>query len=570
MSRRILTAAFVALTSAFLFAPSAVLRAGQQPAPRYDLVITNGSVVDGTGNPWYKADVGVRDGHVVAIGRIDSRNATVVVDAAGKVVSPGFIDLHTHSDIPLLVDGTAQSKSREGVTLDVLGESASIGPLEGVVLTDLKAQMKARYNIDVDWTTVGGYLSRLQRQGVSINVATSVAPQQVKRGIIGYQDRPATPGELERMNGQVAQAMREGAVGLSSAYEGGGYNNPAEIIGMAKVAAQHGGYFASHVGSEGEQLVEEVQKTIDIAEKAGIPAHIYHLKIRGKTLWGKVAPAIKLIEDARARGVDITANQYPYTAMQHPWGAIFPAWSKTGPPGTIAKVLADPANRAKLKTDKEYLQYLDEHGGHEGTVGTRYVNPALKQYQGKTVAEVAKLRGDTDLDKTMFDLIQENGNFPDGIYHNQSEDDIKMIMRLPWVAVASDGSALRPDGVLAEGVPHPRSFGTNPRVLGKYVREEHNLTLEEAVRKMTSFPAQILRLRDRGMIKEGYWADLVVFDPATVKDNSTYEKPTLYPTGINHVFVNGVQVIRNGEHTGAKPGKIVYGAGHTSTPPSQN
>jgi N-acyl-D-amino-acid deacylase len=490
----------------------------------------------------------------------------MVVDAKDQVVSPGFIDLHTHSDIPLMVDGLAQSKIREGVTLDVLGESASMGPLEGVVLADTKAQMKQRYNLDVDWTTVGGYLARLQRQGVSMNVATSVAPQQIKRGIIGYEDRPATAGELEKMNGEVAQAMREGAVGLSTAYEGGGYNNPEELIAMAKVAAQHGGYYASHVGSEGYQVVEEIDKSIKIAEATGIPVHIYHLKIRGKNLWGKIGPEIEHIEQARARGLDITANQYPYTAMQHPWGAIFPAWVKTGPPGIVAKNLADPATREKLKNDKEYQQYLDEHGSFEGIVGSRYVKPELKQYEGKTVAEVAKLRGDTDMNKTLFDLVQENGNFPDGIYHNQSEDDIKTIMRLPWVSIASDGSALSQTGVLAEGFPHPRSFGTNPRVLGHYVRDEHNLTLEDAVRKMTSLPAQIMRLKDRGMIKEGYWADLVIFDPATVKDNSTYEKPTLYPTGINQVFVNGVQVIKNGDHTGAKPGKIVYGAGHVNAP----
>lgn len=552
-------------TTALLTVATSALLLGQ-PAARYDLVIANGSVVDGTGNPWYKADVGIRDGHIVAIGRIDRRAATVVVDAAGKVVAPGFIDMHTHSDIPLVVDGTAQSKIRQGVTLDVLGESASVAPLEGVVLTDFKAQMKGRYNLDVDWTTVAGYFARLRKNGISMNVATSVAPQQIKRAVVGYENRAVKPAELERMTAMVGQAMREGAVGLSSAYEGGGYDNPEELFAMAKVAAQAGGYYGTHVGSEGYQVVEEMEKAIKVAEATGIPVHIYHLKIRGKNLWGKIGPEIALIEDARKKGLDITANQYPYTAMQHPWGALFPAWSKTGPPGTIVKVLADPANREKVKKDKEYLQYVDEHGGYEGIVGSRYTNPKLKPLEGKTVAEIAKMRGDADPADTCLNLVVENGNFPDGVYHNQSEDDIKTIMRLPWVAIASDGSALRPDGVLADGLPHPRSYGTNPRILGKYVREEHNLTLEDAVRKMTSLPAQILRLKDRGLLREGYWADVVVFDPATVVDRSTFEKPAVYPAGIEQVFVNGVQVIKNGEHTGARPGKIVYGAGFTAPP----
>jgi N-acyl-D-aspartate/D-glutamate deacylase len=560
MSRTLATTALVALASVLVLG---------QPAARYDVVIANGSVVDGSGNPWYRADVALRDGRIVAMGRIDRGAATTVVDATGKVVAPGFIDLHTHSDIPLVVDGTAQSKVRQGVTLDVLGESSSIAPLEGAVGEDFKKQMKERYNIDVDWTTVAGYFARLKRQGVSMNVATSVAPQHVKRVVVGYENRPARAAELERMNALVGQAMREGAVGLSSAYEGGGYDNPDELFAMAKVAAQHGGYFATHVGSEGYQLVEEVEKSIKVAEATGIPVHIYHLKIRGKSLWGKVAPAITLIEEARKRGLEITANQYPYTAMQHPWGALFPEWAKSGPPGSIVKVLSDPANREKLKKDKVFLQYVEEHGGFEGIVASRFNVAKNKPLEGKTIAEIAKMRGDADPADTCFNLIIENGNFVDGVHHNQSEDDIKMIMRLPWVAIASDGTALKPEGVLGEGMPHPRSYGTNPRVLGKYVREEKVLTLEDAIRKMTSFPAQILRLKDRGLLREGYWADVVVFDPATVKDRSTYEQPTLYPVGVAHVFVNGVQVVKDGDHTGAKPGKIIYGAGLAATTPSQ-
>jgi len=535
-----------------------------QPGGRYDLVIVNGSIVDGTGNPWYRADVGIKNGRIAAIGTLGRGAGASIIDAAGKVVAPGFIDLHTHSDIPLLVDGTAQSKVREGVTLDVLGESASVAPLEGVVLDSFRAQMKRHYGLDVDWTTVAGFFDRLRRQGVAINVATSVAPQQIKVAVLGYENRPARSDELERMKALVAAAMRDGAVGLSTAYEGGGYDNAEEIFAMAKVAHEHGGYYGTHVGSEGYQLVEEVQKAIKVAEATGIPVHIYHLKIRGRKLWGQAGPAIKLIEDARRRGLEITANQYPYTAMQHPWGALFPEWAKNGPPGTIVKVLSDRSNREKLKKDPQFVQYVEEHGGWEGIVASRFSNAADKPLEGSSIAEIAKLRGDRDPADTCFNLIVEEGGFVDGVHHNMSEDDVRMIMRLPWVAIASDGSALRPEGVLGDGLPHPRSYGTNPRVLGHYVRDEHVLTLEDAVRKMTSLPAQILRLKDRGLVREGYWADIVVFDPATVADRGTYERPAQYPVGISDVLVNGVAVVRAGEHTGAKPGMTIYGGGHVS------
>jgi len=535
-----------------------------QPGGRYDLVIVNGSIVDGTGNPWYRADVGIKNGRIAAIGTLGRGAGASIIDAAGKVVAPGFIDLHTHSDIPLLVDGTAQSKVREGVTLDVLGESASVAPLEGVVLDSFRSQMKRHYGLDVDWTTVAGFFDRLRRQGVSINVATSVAPQQIKVAVLGYENRPARSDELERMKALVAAAMGDGAVGLSTAYEGGGYDNAEEIFAMAKVAHEHGGYYGTHVGSEGYQLVEEVQKAIKVAEATGIPVHIYHLKIRGRKLWGQAGPAIKLIEDARRRGLEITANQYPYIAMQHPWGALFPEWAKNGPPGTIVKVLSDRSNREKLKKDPQFVQYVEEHGGWEGIVASRFSNAADKPLEGSSIAEIAKLRADRDPADTCFNLIVEEGGLVDGVHHNMSEDDVRMIMRLPWVAIASDGSALRPEGVLGDGLPHPRSYGTNPRVLGHYVRDEHVLTLEDAVRKMTSLPAQILRLKDRGLVREGYWADIVVFDPATVADRGTYERPAQYPVGISDVLVNGVAVVRAGEHTGAKPGMTIYGGGHVS------
>ena len=527
----------------------------------YDVVIHDGMIVDGTGNPWYRADIGIAGGRIQKIGTIPPSAGRKAINASGRAVSPGFIDLHTHSDIPVLVDGTAQSAVRQGVTLDVIGESASVAPLEGVVLDEFKREQKRQYDFDVDWTTVSGYIQRLERQGVSINIAISVAPQQIKRAVIGYQNRPATPEEIVRMKKLVEQAMLEGAVGLSSAFNGGGYDNPEEMFEMAAVAAQYGGYYATHVGSEGYQLTEEIRKAIQVAEVTHIPIHIFHLKIRGKNLWGKAGPAIAMIEEARSRGLEITANQYPYTAMQHPWSRLFPDWAVDGPRERIIELLSDPATREKIKKDPLFHQYVDEHGGFEGIVASRITNLKNKQLEGKTIAEIAKTRGDKDPADTCFNLILEERNYIYGIYHNMSEDDVRMIMKLPWVAIGSDGAALRPDGVLGDGLPHPRSFGTNPRVLGKYVREERVISLEDAVRKMTSLPAQIMRLKDRGILREGHWADIVVFDPKTVKDVATFEKPKQYPAGIEHVLVNGVAVVENGNHTGAKPGKAILGPG---------
>jgi N-acyl-D-aspartate/D-glutamate deacylase len=309
--------------------------------------------------------------------------------------------------------------------------------------------------------------------------------------------------------------------------------------------------------------MEELKKAINVAEVTKIPVHIFHFKVRGKHLWGTLGPAIAMIEEARARGLEITANQYPYTAMQHPWSRLFPDWAVDGPRGQIIKLLSDPATREKIRKDPLFHQYVDEHGGFEGIVASRITNPKNKHLEGKTVAEIAKLRGDKDPADTCFNLILEEGNYIAGIYHNMSEDDVRQVMKLPWVAIASDGAAIRPDGILGEGLPHPRSYGTNPRVLGKYVRNEKILSLEDAVRKMTSLPAQIMKLKDRGLLREGAWADVVVFDPKTVDDTATFEKPKQYPLGIDQVIVNGVAVIENGTHTGAKPGKVVFGPAYT-------
>jgi N-acyl-D-aspartate/D-glutamate deacylase len=528
----------------------------------YDVVIANGKIVDGSGNPWFYGDVAIENGRIVRIGKFDSTLGKRVIDAKGMVVSPGFIDLHTHTDVSVLADGNAESKVRQGVTLDVIGESQTVAPLKGGLLEEYKEEAKRRSGVDVDWTTLDGYFRRLGKSGTSINIASSVSPQQVRKVVVGFDDRPATKAEIEQMTQLVTQAMKEGAVNLSTAFTGGGYKYEDEMVAMAKIVASYGGYYGTHIGGEGAQIDEELDKALKIAEETGIAVHIYHIKVRGKNNFGRVKDIIKKIDAARARGLDVTANQYPYTAMEHPWARLFPSWVQAMPRRDAIVKLKERAFRDKIKADEEFGEYVNEHGGWEGIVGTVFNVPKNKEYEGKTIFEISKLRGDSDPAETCFDLVVEEGAFVPGVHHTMSEDDVKFVMQVPWVSIASDGSALN---LKVPGKPHPRSFGTNVRVLGKYVRTDKVLTFEDAVRKMTSLPAQILRLKDRGLLKEGYWADVVVFDPDTVSDPATYQNPQQYAKGVPFVFVNGAVVIDGGNHTGARPGKVIYGPGRDAS-----
>ena len=523
-----------------------------QNAP-YDVLIRGGKIVDGTGNPWFYGDVGIRGDRIEAVGRLNGASAARVVDARGMIVAPGFIDLHTHSDIPLLEDGTAQSKVRQGVTLDVIGESESVAPRDGLT------GGYESYGGAPDWTTFSGYFDRLKRQGIAMNVISHVSATQVRKVVMGYDSRPATPSELERMKQLVARSMEEGAWGLVTRYESGGPEHPEEIIALAKVAAEHGGNYTSHVGSEGYQQEKEVAFAIRVAEEARIPVHIFHFKIRGRENWGTIGNFIGQIEAARARGLDVTANQYPYTAMFHGWSAFFPVWAREGGNEKFAERLRDPAARARIKQDPDFKAWSEEHGGWDGIVLARAFRTENKKYEGMRLSEIARLRGDADPVDTCIALMANDGGLIRGIFHTMSEDDVRLVMRQPWVSIASDGSAINLD---FPGVPHPRNYATNARVLGHYVQEEKVLTLENAIRKMTSLPAQILGLRDRGQIREGFAADIVVFDPAKVGQTNSFERPKSYATGVSHVLANGVLVIDGGQHTGARPGKVFYGRGY--------
>ena len=555
----------IVLCTALLVLASA-LRPASQPA-EIDILIRGGQVLDGTGAPATPADVAIRGGQIVAVGSLTGRTAPRIIEAKGLMVAPGFIDLHTHSEMPLLADGTAESKVRQGVTLEVMGESTSVAPRDGLNTEGATPGNLGGEAVRPDWTTFTGYFERLERQGTAINAISHVSSEQVRRVVMGFDTRPATPQQLARMKELVARSMQEGAWGLVTRFESGGPEHPEEIIELARVVASYGGNYTSHTGSEGFEQEKEFAFAIRVAREAKLPVHIFHFKVRARPNWGTIDRFIRQLEAARAEGLDITANQYPYTAMFHGWNAFFPLWIREGGPDQFAARLKDPAARARLKQDKDFETWAREHGWWDGIVMARAATPANQKYEGMRIAQIAKLRGDADPMDTCINLMAEDGGRISGIFHTMSEDDVRAVMKLPWVAVASDGSAIN---LQAPGVPHPRNYSTNARVLGYYVRDQNVLTLPDAVRKMTSLPASILGLKDRGQVKPGFVGDVVVFDPARVRETNSFEKPKSYAEGIPYVIVNGVVVIDNGQHTGAKPGKALRGAGARRGPPTSS
>ena len=519
----------------------------------YDVLIRGGRIIDGTGNPWFQGDVAIKDGRIISVGHLANATATRVIDATGLVVTPGFIDLHTHSDLSLLADGNGESKVRDGVTLDVIGESTSVAPRDG-----LPAEKSE--SVQQDWTNFNQYFQKIEKQGISMNLISHVSAQQIRRVVLGYDDRAANPDEIERMKDLVARSMKEGAWGLVARYEGGGPDHPEEIIEMAKVAAALGGNYTTHIGDEGVLIRKELLFALRVADETRIPVHIFHMKIRGSDNWDFMPDYIAQIENARKKGLDITVNQYPYTAMSKGWSTLFPVWVRAGGPAKFVERLKDPAMREKIKSDPYFRTMMKENGWADIALANSS-NPEVRKYAGMRITEIAKLRGDSDPADTCISLMAEDGGRISGVFHNQSEENIRMVMRQPWVSIASDGSAISAN---ASGVPHPREFATNARVLGYYVREQHVLTLEDAVRKMTSFPAQILGLTDRGQVRAGFAADVVVFDPDKVRETNSYEKSKSYPDGIPYVLVNGGIVIDKGQHTGARPGKVIRGRAYQS------
>ncbi len=546
--------------------------AGSSEAPGaaapFDVVIRGGKVVDGSGNSWIYADVGIRGGRIAAIGRLDGAAAQRTIDATGKVVSPGFVDMHTHSDYTLLVDGRAESKIRQGVTTEVLGEGTSPGPVQGETEASTREAL-ARYGLgEPDWRTLGEYFSRLERQRTATNVASYVSAGQVRVSVMGYEDRPPSPEELEEMRGLVAEAMEDGAQGLVASLEGPyEVTTTEELIELAKVVSRYGGIYATHLRGQAETLFESIAEAIEIGEKGGVPVQIFHIKVAGKPNWGKMPEALALVEAARARGLDVTADQYPYIAGAHPFLPLLPTWALEGGVEKTMERLRDPELRGRMKRDIEQGlegwrgNYVQQTGGWGGVMISDTRTEGNKNLIGKTLADNGAMRG-KDPAEAFFDLMLEENGQVFGILFHMNEEDVQTALRAPWVSIGSDGTALAVEGPLSEGQPHPRNFGTFPRVLGHYVRELKILPLEMAIRKMTSAGAQRLGLRDRGLLREGYWADVVVFDPERVIDKATFEDPKQYPEGIDYVLVNGTVVLENGTHTGALPGQTLRGPGY--------
>jgi N-acyl-D-amino-acid deacylase len=542
----------------------ALLCASCAPQRQYDVVIRGGTVYDGTGKAGVVEDVAIAGDRIAALGQLGSARGRQEVDASGLAVSPGFIDMLNHSESSLMADGLAQSGIRQGVTLGVFGES-SAGPLSDRMKADIeRRQGDIRY--DVTWTTLGQFLDTLAARGVSVNVASFVSASTIRVKEIGYDNRPPTAEELDRMRADVRQAMREGAMGVTTAliYTPAVFSKTDELIELAKVAAESGGMYISHMRSEGDRLLEAIDETLTIARAAHLRAEIYHLKAAGQANLGKMADAIAKIEAARKAGLDITADMYTYTAGSTGLDASMPPWVQEGGYDAWAKRLRDPKTRERLRREMNTpggsWENLLQAAGGDGTLLVGFKNEALRKYIGKTLGEVATIRG-TSLQDTAMDLVVEDGSRVQVVYFLMSEDNIKRQIQQPWVTFGSDASFMAADGVFLKQSTHPRAYGNFARLLGKYVRDEQVIPLEEAIRRLTSLPADTLRIKDRGRLAAGQSADVVLFDPKTIADHATYEKPHQYAVGVRDVWVNGAQVLKNSEHTGAKPGRVVRGPG---------
>jgi N-acyl-D-amino-acid deacylase len=531
-----------------------------------DVIIKNGTVYDGSGGEGQHVDLGIKGDRIAGLGDFKNGKAKTIIDAKGFAVAPGFINMLSWSTESLIQDGRSQSEIREGVTTEIMGEGESMGPLN----EELKKRMvreQGDIKFEIKWNTLAEYLQYLEKRGVSCNVASFIGAATIRENVIGFEDKTPTPEQLNQMRELVRKEMEAGALGIGTAlmYPPAFYAKTEEIIELCKVAAKYKGKYISHMRSEGNQLLESFDELVRIAREANIPAELYHIKVAGQKNWGKIDDLLSRIEAAQKEGLNIRANMYTYIAAGTGLDACLPPWTEDGGYPALFKRLRDPATRekiaaeVKIDSDKWENLYIGA-GSPDKIVLVGFKSEKLKPLTGKTLAEVAKMRGKDPIE-TIMDLISEDESRIGTIYFVMSEENVKKEIAKPWISFGSDEASQAPEGVFLKSNPHPRAYGNFARVLGKYVRDEKVITLPEAIRRLSGFPATNLGLDHRGFLKEGMFADVVVFDPATIADHATFEKPHQYATGVKHVFVNGVQVIKNTEHTGAKPGRALWGPG---------
>src|SRR5579862_4323835 len=555
-------------TNALLWAFAFVLIAASLPAQTsaFDLVITHGHIVDGTGSPWYSGDVGIREGKIAAIGNLADTPRKRTIDAGGKVVAPGFIDMLGQSELTILVDPRLPSKIFQGITSEITGEGNSIAPLNEAIIQSDRGGYE-HFKITPDWRTFREYFARLEKQGMGINLASYVGATQVRRMVLGDDDVQPTPAQLEQMKVLVRDAMKDGAVGVSTAlqYPPAPYAKTEELIALASEAAKSGGIYATHMRNEGDSVLQAIDEALRIGREAHIPVEIWHIKVAGKNNWGRMPQVVAKITAARAAGDDVTADTYAYTAWYNDFSAFIPPWAHDGGTAKLVERLKDPATRARIRKamltpSKDWDNEWQEIPGPDAIMIGAVENSALLPMQGKRLSEIAKLWNKDPMD-TLFDFLIQDPSTGVAVFA-MSQPDVTLALQQPWVAIDNDSEGTSPEGLLGQAHPHPRAYGTFPRILRKYVREDKALTLEDAIRKFSALPAQRMRLTDRGVLKAGMWADVVIFDLATVRDRATFDNPNQLSEGMEYVLVNGVPVIDQGKMTGALPGKVLRGPGY--------
>ncbi|MBZ5531732.1 MAG: D-aminoacylase [Acidobacteriia bacterium] len=540
--------------------------AAQTPVAPFDVVITNGKIYDGSGNPWYLADIGIRGDRIAAIGKLSNAQSKKFIDAAGLAVAPGFIDMLGQSEGSLLIDNRAISKLSQGITSEITGEGGSIAPQNEITLKALAPSLEP-YHLKVDWTDLAGYFRRLEKQGTPINLGTYVGLAQVREAVLGDDNRAPSPAELEKMKALVAQAMQQGAMGVSTAliYPPGHYARTEELIELARVAAQYGGIYASHMRSEGKSEIAAIDEALRIGREAGIPVEIFHLKVAGQPRWGNMPQMVAKIQAARDAGQDVRADMYPYVAGGTALISALPPWIADGGLDKALSRLRDPAVRARIKTElaEEHAEWENLYlmsGGASGVMLSSVVSKDLKPLAGKTIAQIAQEQKKDPLD-TLFDLVLADQGQASALYFIASEEDLQFGLKQPFTSIGLDAGEMPLDGPLFEPHAHPRTFGSMPRFLGHYVRDLKLLPLEQAIRKITSMPAQREHLTARGLLQEGFFADITIFDPATILDNATYAQPAQLSVGVKYVFVNGQLTFADGRLTGVNAGRALRGPG---------